>query len=199
MIDVIAIGANVGNTDNDPVWSILLKDNHLTAYLIEPNPKAYEKLVENCKPFPNVKCFNLAVANTDGTALLYVDNYHNSEGVSQHASCSYEQIMHDHSEDEFLPTAVECKQVTLHSFLKGEGIEDQDIKLLVIDTEGYDEQIIKSINFDLVKVNAVIFEYSHIGGPHAANTERMSKIANYFKSFGFNLSILNSEDAIATR
>ena len=200
MIDIIQIGANVGNSDADPVWPVLQQNPTATAYLIEPNPKAYAKLKENYKPFPNVKCFNYAVGDADGTITLYVDNYENTEGTSVHASCSYKHLLgHGHAEDEHPPTALECRQVTLYSFLKEEGILDEEIGALVIDAEGYDEQIIKSIDFGRISINRVWFEWCHIGGPHARDPVRIRELNAYLTSFGYQVSPVDQVDAIAIK
>lgn len=199
MIDFVMIGANIGNTDNDPVWPELLKNPETRAYLIEPNPKAYKKLVENCQPFPNVKCFDFAVGNKDEEVFLYVDNYENSDGLSQHASCVEDQVLFDHAEDEFKPTKIKCQQLTLETFLKNESISNEKIRTLVIDTEGYDYSIIKSINFDLVNVDNVLFEYCHVGGPHARDQDKIREIYLYLLSFRFEVKLVNSENALAYR
>lgn len=163
-IDILQIGAGVGNTNNDLVYPILLENKNFAAILVEPNPKCFEILKQTYpkESYPNVILENLAVGSENKNSLLYVDNYE-EEGTSQHASLSLEhQHKHHHGVSDKI-SAIEVETITLKGLISKYNLTEID--LLVTDTEGNDFNILNSYDFS-AKINHIIFESIHTDGAH---------------------------------
>ena len=162
--DFVQIGANVGNTDNDPVYPRVKKGELKTGFLIEANPKCIPHLMENYRDY-DLSIYNLAISDKNGTLKFYIDNYDVDTGTSQHASVSRDfQTAHHHGvgNDVIHETEVEC--VTLEHFFAANEIEHVD--WLYVDAEGHDFQILMAVDFSKISVNHIYFENSHTDGPH---------------------------------
>ena len=73
-IDILQIGAHIGNSLNDPLYNTCL--NNKSLILIEPVPFLFDILVHNykvkCKTENiNVECLNIAVSDKDGFIDMY--------------------------------------------------------------------------------------------------------------------------------
>ena len=71
---VVDAGANVG------IFSIFAATEHpdATIYSFEPTRSIFEKLKENTKAYPQIKCFNIALGDVNGMATIVETN--DSEG-----------------------------------------------------------------------------------------------------------------------
>lgn len=65
---IIDLGSNVGIS----VIYFKLRYPHARVYAFEPNPSAYERLVQNVRQFNDVKSFELAVGKEDGEVSFFV-------------------------------------------------------------------------------------------------------------------------------
>ena len=190
----IQIGANVGNTENDPVFKNV-KNKHWTGILIEPNPKAFNQLIKNYSDFNHLSFEQLAISDKgSGNISLFVDNFFidnngNGEGTSQHASCNYNVIVHQlqHHPDEL--TTISCSCSTVKDIFNKYSI-DYVVDYLFVDTEGFDAKIITSIDFYQTKFNYVQYEISHMTNQEAFDTH------HYICNFGYKLTSNNGEDVI---
>ena len=96
---IVQIGANKGNTDNDPVWKLCqenLPDSLLNWYLyfVEPNPKAVNILRESYKKFNHVDILPYAVTDTPIMTdnQLYIDN----DSLITHAGSQHCSLYREH-------------------------------------------------------------------------------------------------------
>lgn len=165
----IQIGANDGVTA-DPV-SRLIKKYHLRGLLVEPQPKMFKKLVENYQGEQQLIFENSVVAHQDGTATLYAIPEEQA-GLPmwcyQIASLDRDTMMTilaDQKNKLNLPqnieALVEAKPLPALSFqtlLSKHNIEKVD--LLVVDTIGYDFEILKMVPWDLIKPPIINFEHT---------------------------------------
>jgi FkbM family methyltransferase len=176
---VVQIGAHVGNTPNDPIYSFLRKElpSHPASVvvLVEPVAEFFRKLQQAYGDLPSVRLENVAVAEEEGKRDFYrlgVDpaDYGRPEWLSQLGSLRAERLerLWDNYE-RTIPNAAPHKQfqlehrvretvqcTTFHRLLDRHGITDLD--LLQIDAEGYDYEILRTIDFDRVRPRFINYE-----------------------------------------
>ena len=139
----IDIGANIGYTT---ISMALATGKDGLTIGFDPNPYVFEVLVENAKLNPDkthILTYNYAITDNDG------DFYYNSSEASfNNGGISTEK---DNFHGKFaLETKI--KGVNLESFLESNHADKlNDLKLIKIDTEGYDKEIIRSIATLLAK------------------------------------------------
>ena len=161
-MNIIQIGSNKGNTDNDMIWAICEQAKpqsykwNLT--LVEPNPHAMSILKKSYEKFENVRFVEAAVSNKRGSSYLYVDNVDKvgHEG-SQHASLNRSHLLKmGHQKADISSIQV---SIILFDDLVG---YNQQIDLLQIDTEGYDFDILMSIDLNKYSINRIYYEHVHM-------------------------------------
>jgi FkbM family methyltransferase len=224
MKKLIQIGANIGYADGIPDYtaSKLLTDSY-ESILVEPNPKAMEKLIEGYEKFNyNIHFENLAISVKNGTTTLYVDNYDtiNSNnppewvpnrdkyknkdtdiwlGCSPHASMNLDfQYAHLHGLGRDKITAIEVETITFETLLKKYNWENEEIEYLFIDTEGHDCDIILSTDFSKYKIKNLKFETTHSDGPFTKGKKLISAI-NHLKDCGFTIEKVDNDDVTFTK
>jgi FkbM family methyltransferase len=185
---IVQVGANKGNTDNDPVWKLVqanLPDSldwHFV--LIEPNPYACEKLVETYKAFKNVKIFYCGCADVDCQSTLYVDNL-DEKSCSQHSSLIYDHLIkHDHKPEVIGLVSVILR--TLNNLLDS----SLPIDYLQIDVEGYDYKVLLGCDLTKFNIKKIQYEQCHL------NEGEKQAAHEYLVKHGYKLIKMDLLDVI---
>lgn len=171
---IVQIGAHVGNTPNDPLYRAVLprlKEGRGRLLLVEPVKEYFEQLVENYRGVPNVSFENAAVAERSGEASFFrlgVDPVQHGfpEWLTQLGSLK-EQRMRElweryEADPElqrfYLEHRVEerVRCVAFDELLRKHDIAAVD--LLQIDVEGYELEILRTIDFRAVPIRFVNYE-----------------------------------------
>lgn len=166
----VQIGANDGKTA-DPVTEIIHK-YRLHGLLVEPQPNIFKQLIKNYKDHPQLTFENSLIAAQNGTENFYAirddGQYKLPMWCYQIASLDREKMMDllsSQKQDLHLPTDIESlietiplPALTFQTLLEKHRVNQVD--LLVIDTIGYDFEIIKMIPFDAIKPAIINFEHS---------------------------------------
>lgn len=157
----IQIGANDGLT-NDPIRNFIEKYK-LRGVLLEPQKKPFERLVANYIDQPQLIFRKMAIGKENGYQDLYkvkdADlDMQNLASFNQHTIISHKNIVPD-IKDRIETEKVEC--ISFDSLIRELNI--RRIDLLQIDTEGYDFEIIKMIDFEKVKPRIIHYEHKHLG------------------------------------
>ena len=144
----IDIGANIGHTTTS--MALVTGKEGLTLGF-DPNPYVFEVLVENAKLNPdktNIVTYNYAITDNGGDFF-----YNSSEASFNNGGISTQK---DNFHGKFsLETKI--KGVNLESFLASNHADKlNDLKLIKIDTEGYDKEIIGSIANLLAKYKPTV-------------------------------------------
>ncbi len=185
-VTIVQIGANVGDTSSDQLYGFLKEHCcHATgtaslrcrAVMVEPVRHLFEQLSANYANFHGVTCENAAIAEVAGTR----DFYRLREGIDLQAhgltpwaeqlgSFLPEQMnslwSHDPGnttlrafvEANIVVDKVRC--MTMHDLLEKHELTDVD--LLQIDTEGYDYQILRTIDFQQFTPRYINYERIHL-------------------------------------
>jgi FkbM family methyltransferase len=193
----LQIGANDGIM-NDPIYQFNLENRDVVSgFVLEPLPDIFERLVENYKKCPGIKPFNLAIHSTQSEMVLHRVKQDRVSEVPEFSRgiASFDE---DHwKKTELVPDAdymeqVKVKCISFADFMKSNAIGELD--LLLIDTEGYDYEIIMSIDF--TKVRPKIIRFEHGVRNNVMSPDDFMRVCTHLNSFGYQI-IAESYDATA--
>ena len=193
--DFIQIGSHVGKTRNDPIYKAIEKG--LCGILIEPVPYLFDQLVENYKEFEdNLLFINKAVSARPGVITLYVPSKQNDfskfpKWANQLASSNPDHIQ-DHL-PELISEKITVPCITINQLIQNYGITT--LRKLIVDTEGHDFTILKSLDLSLLRPNRIHFENKHMDGVNQRG-ERYKSLLNYFGRLGYEVERENTEDTV---
>jgi len=198
-VDIVVIGANdgVSNMPDDKFLIEQVQQKGKSALLVEPYSPSFEKLKANYGDF-NVVFERAAITLHDGTTNLYVPVESDHEFIKNNFLCSVsESFARDASycykAPRFETVQVPC--MTFASLMSKHGITD--IWTLLIDAEGYDAEIILSIDFSAIKVDRLIFESASTDG-HGARGPNFEKCVYRLRKSGFTRFIPSDQFGFST-
>ncbi|MEZ6131830.1 MAG: FkbM family methyltransferase [Planctomycetaceae bacterium] len=162
-IRFVQIGANDGST-GDYLTDAVLK-HRWTGVMVEPHPDSFAKLSGRFGGFQQITLANLAIGEHAGIQPFYYLPCN-----SLVASFNKEHVQRFVTEGaEVESVDVQCE--TMMGFLQT--FEVMSIDLLAIDTEGYDGQILRSIDFNQFDAQAILFETVHLSGDEKEQSFRL--------------------------
>ena len=144
----------------------LLNDN-VKGILVEPVKHLFTELKENFKSNSNFHFENAAIYKRNGKKSFFRVNANKENKLPQWTqglgSFNKNNIDLHNADINFiskfiLKETVNC--ITFKSLLKKYKVDH--ISILQIDTEGYDFDILKTIDFNLIRPDIIIIEYLHI-------------------------------------
>lgn len=182
---IIQIGANDGK---DHVFDYVSEHKELIdrLVLIDANPHCIPVLTETYKDYSKAEIYNFAVVpfeipiGHDTTVELLIPT---NNSISSHSSLmSSHMEKHGHSALE----RVEVQAKNINSVLKefSNGIIDR----LYIDVEGYDVDIINSIDFTAVDIKYLCFEFIHADGPQSFRGPKLDACKQLLTNLGYTLT-----------
>ena len=149
----LQIGAFDGLT-NDPILP-LVRAYGLRGIVVEPQTGAWEALRARYADYPQVLVVNAAVADANGTRDFYTAAGGSIEQASFYRS---HLLKHKVPADQIVSQKVRC--VTIASLLEEHRLDG--LGLLQVDAEGYDYEIIRTIDFERIKPSIIRFEHAHL-------------------------------------
>lgn len=163
---VVQIGANDGVTD-DPLREFLLH-GQWSGLLVEPVPYLYDRLRQNYAGRSSLAFANVAIAAQKGTRPFYylrdgagdadVPDWHVGLGsFSRDVILKHADVIPD-IENRLVIQDVPC--YTFEELCRRHDIEAFDV--LHIDTEGYDFEILKTIDFEHYRPRLIVYERHHL-------------------------------------
>ncbi len=160
---LIQIGANDGITE-DPIHRLLTKFPRIdwNGILIEPQKEDFNKLIKNYENFTGFTMANIAITKRSGPIKLYTPKtqFRNETWSTLLGSLVPERgLMREHMKNNTFEVEV-VEGVTFDDILEKHNVLSVD--LLQIDTEGYDYEIIKTIDFGRVKPKIINFERKNL-------------------------------------
>lgn len=178
----VKVGANDGIT-GDPCSDILLANTKWRGLLIEPVPYCFDRLQANFHDTGRFSIEQIAIGSDIGKkTFYYVDR--SVAGIIPNLPYWFDQIgsfdkrhILKHLNGKLAPFIIECTVdvSTLSSVLKKKGM--QNIHLLHIDTEGYDYEVLKSLDFAHHTPLVIFMEHKHL--PHAQKKEALCLFRKY--------------------
>lgn len=163
--------------------------------LVEPQPSAYKKLVENYREQANLLFKNFAVSKTSGTLTLYTvsgeglpDWCGGLAGFSRESIEKHEAFAPGISQ-KILP--LEVPTVTFEELLAE--LPSPELDLLQIDTEGFDAQLLAMFPFEKIRPHLIHFERKHL------SVRDLDKCLSHLAENGYKFAFDGGEDMIACR
>ena len=149
----VQIGAFDGEFD-DPL-AVLIRKYGWRGVLVEPQPAAVARLQENYADQPQLSFENAAIGDAERSVTMYTVR----DGATPMASLDRRHLLrHCHRAAEIVEHQVPC--LTLEALLRKHPLPRVD--LLQIDAEGYDGQILRSINFDRLRPQLIRYEHANL-------------------------------------
>lgn len=149
----LQVGAYDGVGEDD--LRSLIVTHKLRGVLVEPQPNAFARLRQTYRNQPNVTLLQAAIAEQEGSRDLYCKRGE----ASMAASFDREHLRrHGIPDGDIVAEPVACH--TIESALRLAGLASVD--LIQIDAEGYDWQIIRSIDFECIRPRIIRFEYRNL-------------------------------------
>ena len=176
-ISVIQIGANDGIT-SDPIGELVLNSSgRIRGLLIEPQRSAFERLSQRYAHAPDITCLHAAIGKESGTRCIYSVDQQTaagrldrrvSDGVGSLDRRHVEAILKSNSlaladhEIDALITEEMVPVTTLMAAHVGAGIDQPDV--LLVDTEGFDGDIVHAALDSGMRPILVQYEHKHLTG-----------------------------------
>ncbi|MBK8747255.1 MAG: FkbM family methyltransferase [Saprospiraceae bacterium] len=182
----IDIGGNIGHMT---IPLSLAAGKEGTVFSFDPNPYVYEILDQNAKLNPavtNIKTFNFAISEQEE------EFYYNS---SEASFCNGGISKEKQSRHGKFALSAKIQGIHLETFLEKNYPElISKIKLIKIDTEGYDKEIIRSIGNLLIKYKPVVITECF----KKTTPEQRYEQFNLLKDKGYSLYYFSDFDVNAT-
>lgn len=168
-VSVVQIGANDGSTGD--FWSGAIRGRGWPALLVEPHPETFKKLQLFYQNQSNARLLNFAIGTDETESPLYYvpDN-------SLVASFRKDHVERYANKPTDVRSVI-VKSVSIARLCEENGV--QKIDLLAIDTEGYDAEIIQTIDFSETRIQAILFETTHLSDEAKASCFALLAKAGY--------------------
>lgn len=191
----LQIGANDG-ISHDPIHAFVTA-NRLAGIVVEPLPDVFARLDHTYRRHPQIRKVNAAIHNTEERLTLYRPDPRlggDSSGIA-----SFDRHRHEltrersgiRSED---IVAVEVPAIALPALLERERVTHLD--LLQIDTEGYDMDILESLDLERHRPSIIRFEHGIYSGAPVRDKLRAALLRLY--DHGYSIA-MERVDAMAWR
>jgi FkbM family methyltransferase len=191
----VQIGANDGVV-NDPLFHYLQQPGW-EGILVEPIPCVFEDLKRNhSKSKANLYFENSAINLKSGSSTFYRLRREYGPGVFEwldQVSSFRKEVTEAHMGT--LPDVTEVIDevkincITLSGLFEKYAIDSLD--LLLIDTEGFDAEILRMIPFRQVRIDLIIFEHIHLIG------KDYEQVVKLLRKNGYLVYIQNDFDTVA--
>lgn len=194
-IDFLQIGAHVGRSPNDHLFSKTMDGKHLI--LIEPVPYLFETLKQNYRlraQNNTIDFYNIAISDHDGSLTLYVPSADNNFSCFPFWASQLASTNPDHIKAHLPDLKVDCIKVvctSLNSLIRLKNITSIDA--LYIDTEGHDYDILMAYDLSLVKPKSIQFENKHMDGIFIKGPKYQELLA-HFAAHGYTVVDEGIED-----
>jgi FkbM family methyltransferase len=164
----VEVGSNDGE-QHDHLRPLILA-YQWRGIMVEPVPYVFERLRRNYGSFSRINLENAAIADHDGTLPFYhlaqpdeadvgsLPSWHDAIGsFSRDAVLAHERSIPDIADR---IVEIEVPALTYASLRRKHGADHVD--LLLIDTEGYDWEIIKRLDLDVDRPRLIVYEHFHL-------------------------------------
>lgn len=133
----------------------VIEHENVRGILVEPQPVPFARLEKRYQGHRHLTLVNAAIDKTSGTRTLYTIRGGDSVGASFDRN---HLLKHGAGSADIIEQEVPC--LTINEVMEQAGF--QTIDLLQIDAEGYDFELIKSIDFRQCAPAILRFEFSHL-------------------------------------
>jgi FkbM family methyltransferase len=194
-LNFIQIGANDGKRF-DPIYEFATSSRfHFRGLVVEPVPRFFQDLQHAYRDKPDIRPVNAAIHNSLSEATLYVVNEKYDAEVPEWAlgtaSFNKSHVIKAEVPEEYVE-AIQVPCVSLENLMEREDVNSID--LLQIDTEGYDSEIVRSIDFSKTRPSMIHFEHGMADGVMVQ--PEMDELIKRLNEQGYQV-LLENYDAVA--
>ena len=174
----VEIGANDG--EHHDHLRPLIHAHDWSGIMVEPVPYVFERLRENYGRFERLRLENVAIAARDGTMPFYhlaeagegereglPHWYHGLGSFSRETVLGHARAIPD-IEARIVSTEVRC--LTFASLCRRHELDSVD--LVVIDTEGFDWEILRNIDLRAHRPRLIVYEHFHLSDDERSQARR---------------------------
>jgi FkbM family methyltransferase len=179
---LLDIGANDGKTFSN---SLRLIENGWSAILLEPSPKAFQKLSNLHNSNLKVTCYPLAISNTNGKVILRESSSLITQDDIALVSSLKQEETFKWMQSNVRFQEVEVMSMDFPSFY--DVCPKKKFDLISIDVEGFDYDVLSQIDLNLVGCKCLCVEF---------NGKNKDIFVNYVQKFGLKLISENPENLI---
>ena len=154
-MNIVQVGSHKGNDDLTQIIKNFKFEEISKLILIEPQ-KEFNEDLEKCYLGYNFSIENIVI--TSDKSKNKITFFSCLEDKNKEISSISKEHLFKHNQRNFIETEIECS--TINDILLKYEIEHLDI--LFIDAEGFDEYIIKSIDFDIFNIDKIYYENLHV-------------------------------------
>ncbi len=191
-MNIIQIGANNGD---DEVYQLISSNAEKInkAVIIEPIPFCIPVLKEKYSAFKNVYIENVAIS--DNSEVKLRNFYYEAGGNYEVSTLKKEHLIH-HGADENIIKCISVDCLTVSDIV--DKYEIRNLDYLFIDAEGFDYEIIKSLDFGKCDIKNIKFESMHIDGVNLKG-QRYSDLLLFLGSMGYDVGEPQGLNTTATK
>ena len=176
----VQIGANDG-ISNDPIRTFIERYGW-QALLVEPLPDIFARLEQNYRGFSGVRLANCAIGPEGPLTLYRVQAEVGNRFPWLHELASFDRdvvLRHQVFFPDLARYVVEEKVPCLPFSTLMERHDATGIDALVVDTEGYDFEILRQVDFKRYRPRIVLYEHKHL------SPEIRAEAASFLASAGY--------------
>lgn len=165
----IQVGANDGMA-RDPL-RLQIECRRWNGVMVEPVPYVFKRLATRYGNHPRIRLEQAAIADREDNLPFYHlreaapgekvwDWYHALGSFRREVVLKHDNFIPDIA-SRLVETQVPC--TTLDSLCRRHGLAGVD--LLFVDTEGYDYEILRTVDFTKLRPRMLVYEHIHLSGP----------------------------------
>lgn len=187
---VVQVGSNDG-CQGDPIAELIRHNARWYVMFIEPLPHIFRRLRSNYPNYPKYRFENIAIANKKESRRLYFVS-DEIKRIRNDIPFWYDQLgSFDKNHILKHQRRLELSEAQLERFIASEEVRCEPlpevlernwitkVDLLHIDTEGYDYEVIKQVDFEASPPRAILYEHSHLSNEDRRATKKLLSKAGY--------------------
>ncbi len=178
----VEVGANDGQGHDH--LRALIERGGWRGIMVEPVPYVFNQLVRNYGQSAKIAFEPSAIADRDGQLPFFhieqidhaaekgIPEWYNALGSFQRETVEWHTGRYPELQRHLVTTSVDA--ITFDTLCRRHNVDDID--LLVIDTEGYDDAILRAVDLERYHPRLIVYEHFHLGDERrAATSARMQK------------------------
>ena len=198
---LVVIGAHSGTWLID-LLEVYKNENTL---LVEPVPYNIELLKENTFNYKNVKIEESAISSKLETKKFYFIKPESVKNLGKHwasaiGSFSKQHILNHNNKRfnvvDFDIAEINIKSITFSKLMEKYSISEID--MLQIDVEGYEFEILNTIDYENIKIKIIKFEFKHFDGTFKQGI-KLDSIKKKLINFDYTVTKVDKENILAVK
>ena len=198
---LVVIGAHTGYHLRD----LISKYNNKKILLVEPVPYNYEALESNFGHLKNILICKNGIIDKNKTDNFYYIKQDSLISLKKHWASGIGSFDINHilnhknkrfnvTEEDIIKSEIDF--ITFENLIANFSIDSID--MLQIDVEGAEYKIMKSINYEKIKINKILFESKHFDGTFKEG-EKLEEIKQLLISKKYTLNNIDNENILAVK